>query len=419
MSDGTHAHAHPPALIDRAMRSFPVHHPDAQLRIGALLHLTGTAPPVGRLRDHVAERLPALPALTHFLTDTSSGWTRAWYADPAVHVVEHVLPPGREHLEREVQRLIRVPLPEGAPHWRLDLLRGHEPGRYAVLYLVHHAMQDGAGILHTLETLFTARGIPDSESSAVVPGLSPAPPVMLRDRFRALATTARTADRSVIWASARHPLSARRTFRWARVPVERLREVGHARGGSVNDAYLATLAHAVQDWAGGHWPPARRSAELPLIMPANLRRPEEAAAPGNKVAMVRLALPGGDVPLTARLDGAIRATAPLRSPRHREALRRAASLSYVPAWLLPRLLRAVGRPDRATVGVSGLLARHDLHLGEDPVTHVLPVGCLPEASPFGSLMLTYRGVSTACFMTDRALPGLDSLHLRWRRAVEG
>ncbi|MGW1072837.1 wax ester/triacylglycerol synthase domain-containing protein [Streptomyces sp. NPDC002537] len=409
-----------PTTLDRAMFAYPVHHPDAQLRIGALLRLTGAAPRIGCLRGHVLERLPALPALTHYLADAGGGWTRAERPDLGTHVVEHVLPPGGEHVERTVQRLIRRPLPAGAPHWRLWLLHGHEPGRYALLYLVHHSVQDGAGMLHTLETLFTPHGTPEAESSAVFPGLSPAPPVTFRDRARALRNSARTTGRSRLWASARHPLSSRRRFRWTEVPAARLRAVGRLRGGSANDAYLATLAHAVQDWGTGHWPPACRAAELPLIMPTNIRRPGEAGAPGNRTAMVRLVLPGGDIPLERRLDGAIRATAPLKSVCHREALRRAAAaVPGVPAWALPGLLRAVATPATAAMGVSGLVARHDLQLDGDPVVRVLPVGCLPEASPLGTLLLTYRGVSTACFMTDRALPGLDTLHLRWRRIVSG
>ncbi|MFD0385183.1 hypothetical protein ACFQ2B_31890 [Streptomyces stramineus] len=33
------------------------------------------------------------------------------------------------------------------------------------------------------------------------------------------------------------------------------------------------------------------------------------------------------------------------------------------------------------------------------------------------LALAYRGTSTACFIADRAVPGLDTLHQRWRRTV--
>ncbi|RLU81551.1 hypothetical protein CTZ27_32175 [Streptomyces griseocarneus] len=409
-----------PTPVDRAMRVFPVHHPDAQLRIGALLQLTGTAPHIDRLRARVGDRLSMLPALTHFLPDAGRGWAREGCPDPVRHVVEHALPPGPGQVERAVQRLIRQPLPEWAPHWRIWLLRGHEPGRYAVLYLVHHSVQDGAGMLHTLETLFTPHGTPDRESSAVFAALSPTPRVTVPDRLQALATAAHATARSRIWASARYPLSPRRRFRWAEVPTARLRAVGRSRGGSANDAYLATLAHAVQDWGTCHWPPAGRSPELPLIMPTNIRRPEEAAAPGNRTAMVRLVLPGGSVPLARRLDGAVRATEPLKSVGLREALRRAAAcMPGVPAWLLPRLLRTAVTPETAAMGVSGLVIRHRLELDGDPVTRVLPVGCLPEASPLATLMVTYEGVSAACFMTDRALPGLDTLHERWRRVVAG
>ncbi|MFD0385184.1 wax ester/triacylglycerol synthase domain-containing protein [Streptomyces stramineus] len=97
------------------------------------------------------------------------------------------------------------PAPRGAPHWRVWLLRGHVPGGYAVLYLVHHAVQDGAGMLHTLETLFTADGVPEDRSSAVFHGFAGAPRLTLPDRVRALATASRTARRTAVWNSSRHP----------------------------------------------------------------------------------------------------------------------------------------------------------------------------------------------------------------------
>ncbi|MBT2385701.1 hypothetical protein J7E86_19410 [Streptomyces sp. ISL-11] len=404
-----------PSLTDRAMRAFPVRHPDARLRIGALLHFAGAAPRRERLRDHVLERLPALPALTHYLGDAGTEWAAASRLEPATHVVDHPLPPGHQNLERAVQRLLRDPLPEGAPHWRLWLLHGHAPGTYAVLYLVHHAVQDGAGMLHTLETLFTPHGVPEEQSSAVFPGLLGAPPPTVRDRVRALATTARPARRTGVWTSARHPLSARRTFRWARVPTRCLRQVAAPVGGSSNDAYLATLAHALQDWAAAYWPPAHGSPGLDLVMPANVRRPGEAGAPGNRTAMVRLTLPGGDAPLADQLVGAVRATAPLKSHRHREALRRTVAGPRLPAWALRGLTRRLAGPSHAVVGVSGLVARHELRWAADPVIAVEPVGCLPEGSPLGVLMLTYGGMSAACFMADRAVPGLSTVHLRWER----
>ncbi|MBB5121023.1 wax ester/triacylglycerol synthase domain-containing protein [Streptomyces eurocidicus] len=408
-----------PSLTDRAMHAFPVHHPDSRLRIGALLQLLGTPPHREHLRDHILGRLAGLPALTHFLTGAGTHWEPARYPDPAIHVVDHPLPPGPGRLDLAVQRLLREPLPEGVPPWRIWLLHGHAPGTYAVLYLVHHTVQDGAGMLHTLETLFTPHGVPDDRSSAVFPGLRDAPAPTPRDRLRALAATVRATRRTEVWASARHPLSPRRTFRWARVPAASLRTVARTSGGSSNDAYLATVAHTVQGWSAEHWPPAHRSPELALTMPANIRRPEEASAPGNRTAMVRVTLPGGDVPLTARLESAIRETAPLRSRRHREALRRAAAGPRLPSWALRRMTRAYATdPAHAAVGVSGLVVRHALRLGGDPVLSVTPVGCLPEGNPLGVLMLTYRGTSTACFMADRALPGLDALHLRWQRAVQ-
>ncbi|ARZ71980.1 hypothetical protein SMD11_6404 [Streptomyces albireticuli] len=414
----TPSHLAAPSLTDRAMRAFPVHHPDSRLRIGALLQLLGTAPRREHLRDHIFERLTALPALTHFLADAGTRWEAARYPDPATHVVDHPLPPGAGELDRAVQMLLREPLPEGVPPWRIWLLHGHAPGTYAVLYLVHHTVQDGAGMLHTLETLFTPHGVPDERSSAVFPGLRDAPAPTPRDRLHALAATVRATRRTEMWDSARHPLSARRTFRWARVPAASLRTIARTGGGSSNDAYLATVAHAVQGWSAEHWPPAHRSPELALTMPTNIRRPEEASAPGNRTAMVRVVLPGGDVPLTARLEGAMRETAPLRSRRHREALRRAAAGPRLPSWVLRRMTRTLAAdPAHAAVGVSGLVARHALGFGADPVISVMPVGCLPEGSPMGVLMLTYRGTSTACFMADRALPGLDALHLRWQRAV--
>ncbi|ONM48172.1 wax ester/triacylglycerol synthase domain-containing protein [Nocardia donostiensis] len=199
------------AVVDRAFRALAPRSPDTQMLVGAVLHVDGRAPELSILRDHIAARLPALPALTSYLPRGATRWT-ASYPDLAVHVVERAAPGEQENLESVVAELTRTELPDDAPHWRLWLLHGHAPQQYALLYLAHHYLQDAGGLLHTVESLFGPE-ISAEASSAVYHGFTRRLPAA-SDYGRCLTMSVRNVRQARKWSVPHYRTTPDRTLHW-------------------------------------------------------------------------------------------------------------------------------------------------------------------------------------------------------------
>jgi diacylglycerol O-acyltransferase / wax synthase len=388
--------------------------PDASANVGAVLHLRGSAPDVATLRSHIASRIAGLPCLTHFLSSTGGDvrWDSA-SPDVDVHVVEQVLPEGREHLDTAVDRLRRTTLPAATPPWRLWLLHGHSRDHYALFYLTQHDVQDAANIVTVLEALFGAEISPE-ESSAAVHSLADAAPSTESDFLGTLDELVRCTRSHGIWHGARKPLSGRRVVHWVEIPTELLRETGRALGGSANDVHLAALGHALTGWAAEHWPTAD-GKPVPVMVPVNMRGPAELGYPGNRFFLGRVTVPGGPAAPQRRLAGTITDTASLKSASHRAALRRA--IDMLPRPLLDLVTAASATPDQLSVVGSIFSMRHRLYLGSDVVERVEPLICCPDGFPASVALFLYQQTSSVCFHLDQALPAAETIPVRWRAAV--
>ncbi|MFD3657641.1 wax ester/triacylglycerol synthase domain-containing protein [Streptomyces sp. NPDC058620] len=406
----------PPSAADLFLRDLEqrAEHPDAASTIGTVLHLSGAVPELLDLQAYVAARLPHIPCMTHLLRGDGrrAQWVPA-VPDPAHHVVARRVPRGPEALEAAVQDLMRAPWPEGVPAWRLVLLHGHVPDGFALLYLTHHAVQDGVAIVAVLEDLFGPDATTGPAPVPRTPSAEPRP--RLRQVLRSAAVLLRHARKHHVWTSSSRPLSSRRRTSWVRVPVSLLKAAARAGGASINDVYLTALGHAIAGWASTAWPRAAR-APIPVMVPVSLRTADERAVPGNRLFLTRVDLPGGLPPLTQRLAGTSAVTAAFKLPGHRAVLR--AALTRLPAGLLRRLVAASTAPGRLTLAASFLVLRKRLRYGDAVVNRADPVMCCPPGAPLAVVVLLYGDEASACFRIDAALPGAESLPARWRQALE-
>ncbi|GAA3846689.1 hypothetical protein GCM10022403_092990 [Streptomyces coacervatus] len=388
-------------------------HPDANATVGAVLHLTGAVPALAALREHVALRLAGLPCLRHVLT--GDGPTARWMPavpDMARHVRDERVAGEPEALEATVRLLLREPWTEGAPAWRMILLHGHVPDGFALLYLTHHAVQDGANVVTVLEALFGPRLLP-GEFSVLTRDFSPTPRPRLHQALRSTVTLMRHARRHHLWQSASHPLSSRRHTLWAQVPSAGLRTAARVSGASTNDVYLTAVVHAITQWAEEAWPRAV-DVPVPVMVPVNLRTPDEVGAPGNRLFLTRIDLPGGTMPVGRRLARTKAVTPALKSAGHKTVLR--AALTRLPWRLFQRLVAASTVPGRLTVCASYVVVRQRLHYGEAAVHRIDPIICCPPGVPMAVVAVSYGDTTSACFRIDQALPDADSLPAHWRRA---
>jgi diacylglycerol O-acyltransferase len=389
-------------------------HPDANARIGAVLHLTGAVPDLAGLREHVTARLDGLPCLTHVLT--GNGPTARWMpADPDItrHIRAQHAGGDPEALAAAVCLALREPWPEEAPAWRMILLHGHVPDGFALLYLSHHAVQDGANIVAVMDALFGPRPLSE-QLPAPARDASRTPRAGLRQTARSTVSLLRHARRHRLWQSTSHPLSSRRHLLWAQAPSAGLRAAARAGGASINDVYLTAVVHAITQWAKDAWPRATGTA-IPVMVPVNVRTPDEVAAPGNRLFLTRIDLPGGTMPVNRRLARTRAVTSVLKSAGHKTVLR--AALTRLPRRLLQLLVDASTVPGRLTICASYLVVRRPLHYGEAAVHRIDPIMCCPPGVPLAVVATTYEDTTSVSFRIDTALPGADSLPEHWRQAV--
>jgi hypothetical protein len=395
--------------MDRALWAAPVVSPATRPHVGMVLHCTGAPPSLGQVAAHVRARLALVPALRSF--PAGSSWRIESDLDLEPHVVEQRVPLGPASLEAAVGELIVAPLPEHGPPWQLHLLHGHTEDGFALLYRVHHSLQDGGGIFRTLETLFSD----DTETpSSACLEFAQTPRVSLRDMTTAAGKLLSGTRRAGTWASYPAGFSGARSHRWCEVPVDRLRRAASARGTTVNDVYLAALAHALTQ-AAQRLPSAPSPAAVPFLVPVNLRRPGEEDAPGNRVILTPIAVTGGQCDAEERLALTPGATGVLKSARLREAMRRITAMT--PALAMTEALKMVSKPAHAAMLASNLVLRRRLDFQGAPVTRVAPVMWAPLGVPAAAAILTYGEIATVCFATDPAMPGLDELPDRWQAAV--
>lgn len=400
-----------PTSMDLTMHDMAQVHPSISQTIGVILHLDGTAPPIGELRRHVASQLQQ-PRLTHYLH--GPGLKARWHHDPAPDLNDRVreqrLPPGDQHLETALTGLVAHPLPDTGPLWDVWLLAGYAAGRYVICLRAHHSTQDGMGLIGTLTTLF---------GTAPAPAPAPAADPLSRAGVGAYLGTARgmlsACAANNVWNDPARPLTGHRDIGWAHVPTQRLRTAASARGGDTNDGFLAALSGALRTWSSHSWP---RSAgrPLPAITMVNLRRADEHDRPGNLCTFAPAPLPCHEPTAEGRLDHVVAATRTAKDPARRKAMR--SVMDLVPARAFQALATRLTTPGRAAITTSYLAIHRPLRYKRDPVIRIQPFTWLPRHQPASIVACSYNGTTSICFVTDAALPGLRELPSLFHDAVE-
>jgi hypothetical protein len=122
------------------------------LYIGAVLRADGPVPAISELRAMVGDKLESMSSLTLRTVETPTG--RRWEPDPDFDLARHVTLLRNAPVDAAPAGSWLKSTPDrDHPLWRMFLVPGDGEG-WAVVYLVHHAMQDGTAMVSALETLF-------------------------------------------------------------------------------------------------------------------------------------------------------------------------------------------------------------------------------------------------------------------------
>jgi len=134
------------------------------------------------------------------------------------------------------------------------------------------------------------------------------------------------------------PIGPNRVFEFAEVPLQDLKDVKNAFGGTVNDVVLAVVAGGLRAWLLGRDHDAF-GVEMRALMPVSMRRPGEDARQGNMVGGAIAPLPVGEPDPRERLRIVREATARLkRSPGATGTAMLLDLPSFLPAPVTRRLI---------------------------------------------------------------------------------
>jgi diacylglycerol O-acyltransferase len=375
------------------------------------------------------DRIPDLPALG------LPHWRPAGPADPRRHVLHHHLPgPGTlGQLHEFVARLHQTQLERSRPLYEVHLIEGLSSGQFALYIKSHHATWDGrlalARIFGSASVApgailppFFAHEIPQA-----MPDPSAGPPLMasvrslllqgmaLRELFTDLAArAARVRERSQATAGNapfagphtrfNQPVRAERSLATFSLPLERMRQVGRAFGGTVNDVVLAVVDAGVQRYLAAR--DERPRDPLVAMCPISQREAGDLEATIKVTTLfVRLGAPRAGV--ERRMEAIVASTAAAK--KELRDFSREAALDYAVLafglWFASHTLGlgAVTRPivNLVVSNVGGVPGER--YLGRSRLVGAYPVSMVADPTGLNITSLSSDGRMDFGILADRAM----------------
>ncbi|HEY2438376.1 MAG TPA: wax ester/triacylglycerol synthase family O-acyltransferase [Solirubrobacteraceae bacterium] len=412
----------------------------------------GHVPTLDEVRASIRDRLGAFPRYAQRLSSPHVGgfsWPE-WVGDERFDIDNHVghatlpEPGGDAELHEWMAEFFSHPLDRARPLWTTFLLDGLEQGRWALVNKTHHCLLDGVGSVGVLEA--TLQPGPDPVGGIALPprpkqagrlesvaAHAPQPlaqataagvhavrgglhaalhPSEAWVRSRALAELmVRDELVGAPRTSLNVPIGQGRRFAAVRAPLDELKELAHALGGSVNDAVLAACTTGLRELL------LERGESLPAhglraMVPVNLRAASERLALGNKVSSLFVELPVAEPVAQVRFGSIVRTT-----QRLKDSDLAAGSDTFVElAGLAPPALHAaLARTAYATrlfnVTITNVPGPRQPMYGHGArLREVFPVVPLAAAHTVGIAAFSYDGRLTFGLGADRAsTPDLEVL----------
>ncbi|MGW5863138.1 wax ester/triacylglycerol synthase domain-containing protein [Streptomyces sp. NPDC055239] len=400
---------------------------DIGLVQGQFLRFRGQAPSLEQLHDHLAERLPGLPRLTHRAVTGRRGAFRAPSSGFALrdHVQELSLPAGTP-LDEVLTAMVRRPLCESGPLWTIHLVHGYSDDEYAVCYRVHHGLEDGMGAAHVATVLF---GTPHQDrtpgngerNGRTGPLFTAGPRELLHGALSVGAGMTRGLAPGRLWPKAQSPAPEHLAMCSVSATRRELSELGRGFGGTVNDAFLMALWGALSAWSAtgdGHHDVRSvfRTSPVPVRMPLSTRHEGEEGAVGNHLTTTVVTLPGQGVPPAEAFAQLVGSTQRMRSNGLRPASR--ALVALLPKALIRWTVRRLLSPHSSPLYASNYALPSCLSFRDDPVVDAVPLGVLLPGNALSVTLLSCGSRVQVSFLYDRRLPGAQRLAALWREALD-
>lgn len=314
------------------------------------------------------------------------------------------------------------PFDRTRPLWEAVLVDGLPGGRAAYVLKMHHSLTDGIGGIQLLSSVQsnTREHTPDKPMPANTVGgpsdrirvtldaatdgigsslgaLTSAARVGLESLRNPLAATGRALDyagslRRVLTPPVEgSPLLSDRTGqRWRFLTLEcrlaELRSAAKAAGGSVNDAFVASLLGGLRRYHDAH---GLELEQIPMAMPISLRREGDPEG-GNKFTAAMFAAPLAQADPIARIQAIGHTTRSLRTEAALDAFSALApALNRLPSAVAVAAGRLGARADLSASNVRG--QTEPSYLAGARVERMFPFGPLPGVAIMAS-MISHVGV---------------------------
>lgn len=363
--------------------------------------------------------------------------TLRWIDDEPVEIDHHVRRsalPGQGRV-RELLEAVSVQhgvhLDRRRPLWEFHVFEGLEGGRFATAFKTHHAIADGMSLArHVLGSLTTDPGDrslrppwaadPDHRRRArtKTSGVSLAPLLRSATTVRSLVDMARDDSSRIPFEAPPSPLNVRvggaRRFAGDQWPLERLKAIATAVGGTVNDVGLAMAGGALRAYLEELGGLPDRS--LIAMVPVSVRREGEsfAAGEGNAFGAMLCDLGTAHDDPVARLASIRDQT---RAAKERYARMTAAEVLAVSKLIMggviiSSLTGVAALPRHAfNLIISNVPAtNHPLYYNGARMTDIYPVSMISEAQAMNITLTRYDNQMTFGIVGDRrALPHLQRM----------
>ncbi|MFI2614758.1 wax ester/triacylglycerol synthase domain-containing protein [Streptomyces sp. NPDC018584] len=397
--------------VDAVYHRYRSPHPQI---VGTLLRFRGAAPGLGRLREHFAAHLAEQPVLRHRLEEVGGRICRV-PADvrPQDHVRHHAAPPGRTWEEvADALHALPLPPPPAAP-WDVWLADGHHADEWLLFFRSHHALTDGTGRAHLINSLF---------GSAPRPGLAVTRGgLSLRCAVRLLADAVSGLfpgpAAAPAWQWLRGPAVGSSRLACVSLPYERLSQVGRAAGVTTNDVYLAAMAGVLRQLALDRGSAPGELGVLPVSMPMSTRRAGEESLPGNHLAMARVLLPCQLADPWQRLVRVHRVTD--RAKRQGRAATSRFLQEHAPHRISEATARTLMDASTAPVCCNYVPYREPkLSFDGSRALDVTSVGALMDGHLLYTALTYHRSVARLAVVHDAALPDAARVGELWNAQVD-
>lgn len=297
-----------------------------------------------RLKSTIEVRLLGTRRFRQRLRWSRLGRGRAyWEDDPRFDINYHfqhatLSPPGDQAALQEIISLLTsTPLDLSRPPWQVHLIKNYAEC-CALVIRVHHAIGDGVSLMHMVLSLT------DSEPGAPWPTFQPkasrqhsghrltsllrparqALGSLVREGPELLAHPSRLRDAGYVGREAaadlgrflllkpdpktvlRGELGVNKRAAWsAGIPLEEVKTIQQALGGTVNDVLMAVVTGALRHYMKDRGEPVD-GISIRVTVPVNVRPPDREPELGNQVGAVFVPLPVGIADPVCRLGEVVR-----------------------------------------------------------------------------------------------------------------